>query len=103
MSMSALSSYEHVSISGLRSNLSAHIESCAKTGRRFVVTDHSMPKAVLVSVSEWNEIEETLAILSDPVLSANLHRVDEEIRAGRYLTTQEIFAKVRGSARGNAD
>lgn len=101
--MSTLPLYESVSISGFRSNLSAHIESCVRTGRRFVLTEHAKPKAVLVSMNEWREIEATLAVLSDPVLSKNLHRIDEEIEAGRFMSTEEIFAAVRAKPPGNAD
>ncbi len=100
--MPSFSRDEQVSTSAFRRNLASHVQRCAKTGRRFVVTDRAKPQAVLVSMTEWNEIQETLEVLSDSSLMGPLASLDAAIAAGRHRPAKDVFEELRGRSKGKA-
>jgi antitoxin YefM len=63
---------------------------------RVVITKHGRPAAVMLSPEDLESLEETLAILSDPELMAELRQADAEVAAGRTipLSKQEALAEL---------
>jgi antitoxin YefM len=57
------------------------------------VTKNGVPAAVLLSVERFEELLETLDILSDEKAMASLRRSLREARAGRWVTHQAVFGK----------
>jgi prevent-host-death family protein len=55
-----------------------------------VITRKGRPAAVVVSPDEWDAIEETLEVLQDEETLAVLRESEEDVRAGRLFTLDEV-------------
>jgi len=60
------------SLAHVKANLSRYVDSVESTHERVVITRKGRPAALLVSVEDWERLEETLAVLSDPGALADL-------------------------------
>ncbi|MFN8076609.1 MAG: type II toxin-antitoxin system Phd/YefM family antitoxin [Kineosporiaceae bacterium] len=60
------------SLAHVKANLSRFVDSVESTHERVVITRNGRPAALLVSVEDWERLEETLAVLSDPAVLADL-------------------------------
>lgn len=69
-----------VSLSAAKAHLSELIDRVKGQQERVVVTRNGRPAAVLISPDDLESLEETLAILSDPVLMAQIAE-SEQARA----------------------
>jgi antitoxin YefM len=58
----------------------------------FTVTRNGHPHVILVSVAEWDELQETLAILSDSQTRADLAESAEAAERGDFTTEEELQA-----------
>ena len=58
----------------------------------FTVTRNGLPHVVVVSVAEWDELQETLAVLSDPETRAELAEAAEAAARGDFTTEDEMRA-----------
>jgi prevent-host-death family protein len=56
-------------------------------GSRYIITQRSKAKAVLVGLEEF----ETLEIMADKQLLKEIKEAKEDIKAGRYKTYEDIF------------
>lgn len=81
-----------VQFSDLRSNLPSYLDACARQGRRFLVQRHSQGEAVLIGLADWREISETLDILRDPDLLAQLVHSERDIAEGRVRKAEDVFS-----------
>jgi PHD/YefM family antitoxin component YafN of YafNO toxin-antitoxin module len=54
---------------------------------RIVVTRNGRPAAVLISNADLDGLEETLAIMSDPALMAQIHESEQALTEGEQGTT----------------
>jgi antitoxin YefM len=45
---------------------------------------------MVVSVAEWDELQETIAVLSDPQARADLAESDEAAQRGDFTTEEEM-------------
>lgn len=70
----------------VRDQFSEYVERVQKTHERVVVTKNGRPAAVLMSVEDLEGLEETLEILSNPTLLAELREAEEAIDAGHVVT-----------------
>jgi prevent-host-death family protein len=61
---------------------------------RVVITKHGKPAAVLVSIEDLESLEETLEVLSNPQLMAEISEAREEVVASRTtpLSKDEALA-----------
>jgi prevent-host-death family protein len=87
---------EAVAFTDLRSNLTDYLDQCSEKGRRYIVQRHSKGEAVLLSLAEWREIVETLDIVCDPGLLAQLVQSERDIAAGRVERAEEAFGEILG-------
>jgi prevent-host-death family protein len=87
---------EAVPFSELRRRLAGVLDDCTRRGRRFMIHRHARPEAVLISSAEWQEISETLAVLSDPGLLRQIVRSERDIAAGRVRAARDVFADLLG-------
>jgi antitoxin YefM len=62
---------------------SAHAASAPRNGH---------PHVMVVSVAEWDELQETLAILSDPHTRADLAESAEAAERGDFTTEEDMQA-----------
>jgi prevent-host-death family protein len=86
----------------VKSRFSEIVDRVARQHERVVVTRNGHPAAVLISLDDLEGLEETLAILSDPQLLA-------EVRDGRALSAKgdlhaldEVLAGLEYSPRSSA-
>jgi len=79
-------------LSEVKAKLSEVVDDIATTHERVTVTRNGRPVAVLLSTDDLEAIEETLAILSDPVAMSYLEEGRAAISAGDIVTRDEIEA-----------
>jgi len=58
----------------------------------FTVTRNGRPHVMVVSVAEWDELRETVAVLSDPEARADLAEAAEAAQHGDLTTEEEMQA-----------
>jgi antitoxin YefM len=58
----------------------------------FTVTRNGHPHVMVVSVAEWDELQETIAILSDPQTRADLAESAEAAERGDFTTEEDMQA-----------
>ena len=70
-------------LTSVRERLSEIVDEVASTGSHRVITKHGRSVAVLVAFDEYEELVETLNILSDPDTMAALAEAEADIDEGR--------------------
>ncbi len=73
-----------------RAQLSALVDEVAAKQEQVVITRNGQPAVVLLSVAEYESMVETIEILSDEELMESLKRSDEDVKAGRVYTLDEV-------------
>ena len=59
-------------------------------GETVTLTRHGKPYVVMMSVAEYESIQETLEILSDQETMASLAQSKEDIKAGRLVNWKDL-------------
>lgn len=59
-------------------------------GKTVTLTRHGKPYVVMMSAEEYESIQETLEILSDPQSLASLAQSKEDIKAGRLVSWKDL-------------
>ena len=62
-----------------------------------MITKHGRPAAVVLSVEDLESLEETLEILSDPTLLAEIREAERERSKGltKKLSKNDVAARIR--------
>jgi len=82
---------ETVPLSSVKSHLSELVDRVEGQHDRIVVTRNGRPAAVLISNEDLDALEETLAIMSDPVLMAQIHESEQTLtEAEQGVTLAEL-------------
>lgn len=76
-------------ISWLKNNAKQLIESVDETGNPMVITQNGEAKAVVMNVREYDQMQESLALLRMLADSA------ADVEAGRVRDSDEVFADAR--------
>ena len=84
---------EQMPLAVVKDRLSEVVDRIERQHDRVVITRHGKPAAVVLSIQDLESLEETLQILSDPVLMADIHeaRTDTPPVASR----DEALAMIR--------
>lgn len=77
--------------SDARSRLPELLDACAGEGARFTIAVHGVAKAVLLSAAEWEEIEETLRVLSSPDLLRQINESEAALREGEARDAADVL------------
>jgi len=85
---------ETISVSDLRSRLKEIIEACALGGRRFTIARNSEIEAVLVGAAEWNMLNETLEVLADQRILAQIEASQRDIEHRRVRPADEVLSEI---------
>ena len=72
----------HVSYTELRQNLKKHLDSVCESRAPLVVTRQNAEPVVVLSLAEYESLEETLHLIRDPINAERLLRSFEEAEAG---------------------
>lgn len=92
----AMALSEHLSLADVKNRLSEVVDKLEREHGRVVVTKHGQPAAVMLNVDDLESLEETLAILSNPVLREAIAEGDADVAAGRTerLTKDQALAHI---------
>lgn len=88
---------DHVALADVKNRLSEVVERLERGHGRVVITKHGRPAAVMLSIDDLESLEETLQILSDPVLMRSIRRSHREAVTGKAtrLTRAEALALIK--------
>ena len=73
-----------------RAKLTELLDEVEARHEHLVITRKGRPAAVVVSSEEWEALEETLEILSDPETMEALRESEEDVAAGRVYSWDEV-------------
>lgn len=88
-------------LSEAKIHLSALVDEVDSTQEHMTITRHGRPAAVLISIDEWDSIEETAFWTSVPDFEESLARAKEDVKAGRTFTTEQVRAWVKAGMPGD--
>ncbi len=83
-----------LTVSDARTNLYDMMEEVRKYLRRFVITHHGKPQAVLMPVEDLESWEETLDIMSNKKLMADLRQAEKERKAGKTYPLEDVLKEM---------
>lgn len=78
-----MSPAEQVSLADAKNHLSEVVDRLEREHGRVVITKHGRPAVVMLSLEDLESLEETLEILSNPSLVAEIREAQAEVAAGR--------------------
>lgn len=81
-----------VGVAEARANLSALVKEASAADETFVI-HNGEPKAVLIGIDEYREIEATLEEMRDPEARRLLEEGTDDIKKGRTRSAKEIFGE----------
>jgi len=84
-----------VPVKELRADLANLLDQVAVRREHVIVTRHGRPAAAIVPIDEYDALEETAEILSDPETLKSIARGRREIEAGETATLESIRSEVR--------
>jgi len=74
-----MSSTEHVPLADVKNRLSEVVERLEREHGRVVITKHGRPAVVMMTTEDLESLEETLEILSQPALLAEIHEAEDDV------------------------
>ncbi len=83
---------ETLSITEAKNRFTELADRAAAEHDHFTVTRNGHPHVMVVSVAEWDELQETIAVLSDPQARADLAESAEAAQRGDFTTEEEMQA-----------
>jgi prevent-host-death family protein len=92
---------ETLPLSAVKAHLSELVDRVQGQHERVVVTRNGKPAAVLISNEDLDELEETLVIMSDPALLAQIHESKQALASGEQGATPAELRRAL-EHRGNA-
>lgn len=92
-----MSTAEQLPLAEVKNRLSEVVDRVEREHDRVVITKHGRPAAVVLSVDDLESLEESLEILSDATLVAEIREAELERSEGRTekLSKDQILARVR--------
>lgn len=84
----------YLTVSDARTNLYGMMEEIRRFLKRFIITHRGKPQAVLMPIEDLESWEETLDILSNKKLMADLNQAEKDRKAGRVYTLEEVEEKL---------
>lgn len=79
-----------IPISEARKRIFDIAEEVQKPNNYYTFTEKGRPKAVLMSADEFESIMETMEILSDPKLMADIKNAEKEYKKGEYVAWEDV-------------
>lgn len=91
-SMARIMAMETITITEAKNRFTEIADRAAAEHDHFTVTRNGRPHVMVVSVTEWDELQETIAVLSDAQARADLIESDEAAQRGDFTTEGEMQA-----------
>ena len=76
---------DHVSYTDLRQNLSKHLDKVCDDRAPLVVTRRGSQSVVVLSLADYEGLQETLYLLSDPANAEHLRKSVAQAEAGEFV------------------
>lgn len=91
------STADQLPLAEVKNRLSEVVDRVEREHERVVITKHGRPAAVVLSIEDLESLEESLEILSDPTLLAEIRVGERERSSGATtkLSKSEALARVR--------
>jgi len=83
-----------VSVRQFRAELSSLLDGVTRSGEHVVVTRNGRPEATLIGIDEYEALEETAEILSDPETMAAIEEGLADFARGDFITLAEFEAEM---------
>ena len=83
----------------VRQDLSRLIDEAVTTHARFDITRNGRRAAVLLSADDYDALVETLDVLADDTLLAEIREGLRDAEAGRTLTQEELVDELRSAGK----
>lgn len=84
-----------VPVRELRAELAELLDEVADRREHVIVTRRGRPAAAIVPIDEYDALEETAEILSDPGTMAAIDRGRAEVRAGKSVALDKVRSEIR--------
>ena len=78
-----------------RANLTELLDDLEDRHEHVLITRNGRPSAVMLSAAEYEALEETLDILQDKELMDALRKSEDDIRAGRLVSLEDLRSRRR--------
>jgi antitoxin YefM len=90
---------EQMPLADVKNRLSEVVDKVEREHARVVITKHGRPAAVVISAADLESLEETLDIMGNEVLLADIKAAVAELRAGTAtsMTKDEALRLISGS------
>ena len=86
-------------VADARSRLSKLIDEATTTHQRFEITRNGHRAAVLLSADDYDTLQDTITVLSDPALLSAHQEGKAAIEAGDYLDADQLAHAMREAGR----
>ena len=90
--MTIIRTMKTLPLAEVKAHLSALVSEVELQHDQITITRNGVPAAMVVSVAEWESLQETLAVLSDPQAVADLREAEVSRIAGQVYSTDEVLA-----------
>lgn len=92
-----MSVIDQLPLADVKNRLSEVVEQVEAEHARVTITKHGRPAAVLISADDLESLEETLALLSDPEVLAQIRASRDEVTTGQRvaMTKEQALARAR--------
>ena len=94
---------KYFSVAEARARLAAILDSATKSNERTVITRNGEPAAVIMSLDDYESMNETLDILADPELTKYLLEYADSPDAEPGQSLEQVMAEVEARRRGEAN
>jgi len=92
---SRIPTMETLPITEVKTRLTEVVVQVEKQRDRILITRNGKPAALLVSVGEWESINETLDVLSEPEALKDIREADEAYARGEVFGNEDIAEILR--------
>lgn len=89
--LTIIQTMETLPLADVKARLSELIARVQQQHDQVTVTRNGRPAAVVVSIDEWESLQETLEILSDPAAVAAIVEARDAVSRGEVFTTKDIL------------
>ena len=78
-------------LSDAKAKLSRIVDDVVRRDERVTITRNGTPAAVMLSAEDYESLNATLEILSDPEFAADVRRGRRSLKRGKGLTFAQVF------------
>jgi antitoxin YefM len=88
-----------IPVANARARLSRLVDSAVTTHERTTITRNGVPAAVLLSVDDYESMQETIEVLADPELMAAIREGLDDVAANRVHDPKDVAQAMREAGR----